>query len=308
MYPDDKRDSHHFNPIDVPILNILAMEADQEYGWKYPSTETFQAFWGLGDRVLDNCIVKEIILNGDQSEQEQRDIIAWHHEKMAEDNDVLPYSSLSLDVEQVRCTLKDVLRLGGQQSYKKSSVTLSDRPGDEHFGTHKDPYNHLSVRVMWGNGVSWAVMLTILSDPQRTGHKTSHNVKKFDVPEYVVDLLRGLPLVTGFGIRGDILAIEDTFSLLTGQPVKLSGFIELGSLMLLAGWAMPTCNMPACHALMTGSIQNKQVSRADDRWGQTWSQILDSLTLHFDIPTPDAILYLTRVNQKEFVAEFNALL
>ena len=43
---------------------------------------------------------------------------------------------------------------------------------------------------------------------------------------------------------------------------------------------MPTCNMPACHALMTGSVLNKQVSRADD-WGeQKWSQILDSLKIY----------------------------
>ena len=248
---------------------------------------------------------------------------------MAEDNDVFPYSPLSLDVEQVRCTPNDVHQLGGQQSYKKSSVTLNDRPRDEYFGTDKDRYVQLPVLVMWGNGISWAVMLTILSDPQGTEHKTSHNVKKFDVPEYVVDLLRGLPLVTGCGIRGDVLAIEDTFSLLTGQPVKLSSFVELGSLMLLAGWAMLICNMPACHALMTGSILNKQVSRADDQWGQKWSQIPDSLKIHAitDLkhcwltgciavgcilgnlfPDPDPILYLTRVNQKEFVAEFNALL
>ena len=105
MYPDDKRDSHHFNPINVPILNILAMEADQEYGWKYPSKETlqtFQGFRGLGDQMLDTCTMKEIILNGDQSEQEQLAIIPWHHERIVEDNNVFPYSHLSLDVEQVQ--------------------------------------------------------------------------------------------------------------------------------------------------------------------------------------------------------------
>ena len=140
-----------------------------------------------------------------------------------------------------------------------------------------------------------------------------------------MELLGNLPLVTGFGIRGDVLAIEDTFSLLTGQPVKLSGFIELGSLMLLAGWAMPTCNMPACHALMTGSVLNKQVSRADDRWGQEWSQIPDAMQMYAftDLkqgwltwviavgcmfPDPETILFLTCVNQKEFVAEFNAII
>ena len=213
--------------------------------------------------------------------------------------------------------MKDVLRLGGQQSYLKSAVTLSDHPRDKKCGAHNDRYIQLLVRVMWGNGLSWAVMLTILTEPQRTGSKTSHRGKKFEVPDYVVSLLRNLPLVTGFGIRGDVLAIEDTFSLLTGRPVKLSGFVELGSLMLLEGWAMPTCNMPACHALMTGSILNKHVSRADDQWGQKWSQIPDAMQMYAitdlkhgwltwviavgcmlrDLfPDPDAKLFLTPVS------------
>ena len=80
---------------------------------------------------------------------------------------------------------------------------------------------------------------------------------------------------------------------------------------------MPTCNMPACHALMTGSVLNKQVSRADDRWGQEWSQMPDAMQMYgiTDLkqswltwviavgcmlrdlfPDPDAILFLTRVN------------
>ena len=69
---------------------------------------------------------------------------------MAEDNEVFPYTPLSLDVEQVGCTLKDVLRMGGQQSYPKSSVTLSDHHEDEKFGAHKDRYVQFPVRVMMG--------------------------------------------------------------------------------------------------------------------------------------------------------------
>ena len=131
MYPVNKRDGRHFNPIDMPSLNILSMEADQEFRWKCPSKKAlqeFQEFQGLGHWMLTKCVVKEIVLNGNQWEQEQLDIISWHHERMAEDNEVFPYTPLSLDVEQVRCTLKDVLRLGGQQSYPRTSVTLSDRP------------------------------------------------------------------------------------------------------------------------------------------------------------------------------------
>ena len=50
--------------------------------------QEFQEFWELGDRMLKKCEVKEIILIGDQSEQEQLAIIAWHHKRMAEDNNV----------------------------------------------------------------------------------------------------------------------------------------------------------------------------------------------------------------------------
>ena len=41
----------------------------------------------------------------------------------------------------------------------------------------------LPVRVMAGNGLTWALMLTILTEPKRTGGRTSHRVKKFDVPD-----------------------------------------------------------------------------------------------------------------------------
>ena len=79
---------------------------------------------------------------------------------------------------------------------------------------------------------------------------------------------------------------------------------------------------------MTCSILNKQVSRADDRWGREWSQIPDSMQMYVitdlkhgwftwciavgcmlrDLfPDPNAILFLTCVIQKEFVAEFNAI-
>ena len=46
MYPVDKRDGVHFNPVDMPLLDTLAMEADQEYGWKLPSKESLQEFHG----------------------------------------------------------------------------------------------------------------------------------------------------------------------------------------------------------------------------------------------------------------------
>ena len=86
-----------------------------------------------------------------------------------------------------------------QVPYDRSLVILSDSPGMEYFGAHKDR-------------VTWSLMITILRNPKQDGHsrKSRHTVKKFRVPEYVTELLEGMTFVTGFGIRGDVHSIEDT--------------------------------------------------------------------------------------------------
>ena len=94
---------------------------------------------------------------------------------------------------------------------------------------------------MWENGVTWVVMVTTLTNPLTNNGRTIHSVKKFVVPEYIIELLEGLPLSMGFGIKGDVLAIEDTFSLLAGRPVKLSGFVELGSLIFVCWVGFEDC-------------------------------------------------------------------
>ena len=75
-------------------------------------------------------------------------------------------------------------------------------------------------------------MITILNDLRQDGssRRRRHTVRKFKVPEYITELLEGLPFVVGFGIRGYVLAIEDMFSQMIGRDLKLSGFVELGSL------------------------------------------------------------------------------
>ena len=115
--------------------------------------------------MIADCVTKELVLYRTQSKQEQQEIIRWHHTRMEEDIGTFPYSPLSLGVAQVRCTL-GVLQLGGQEPYKKTTVMLSNRPGKKFFVSHKDHYMQLPVRVMWGSGISWALMLMILSNPQ----------------------------------------------------------------------------------------------------------------------------------------------
>ena len=125
MFPEKDQFKRMFNPLDVPILDILAVETERDYGWQYPSKETMmglQANRGLARAMLRRCEVKEIILNGGQSEEDQKDIINWHYRQLEKDQEQMPGSPLSLDVEQVSCTLMDVLEICGQKRHKGDYV------------------------------------------------------------------------------------------------------------------------------------------------------------------------------------------
>lgn len=127
---------------------------------------------------------------------------------------------------------------------------------------------------------SVSTMLTILAEPQhlkRAGYGgcVSHIVSKFQVSDHVLDLLESLAI--SFGIKGDILLIEDTFSLLAGRSVQLCGFIELASLL---GWRMETCNMSSVHVITTGCALNKKALCGDGTWGKPWDQISQSLRVY----------------------------
>ena len=174
MSPNNQYYKTAFNPVEVPLLDILAVETERDFGWMFLSWDTMmelQANRGLARSMVRACAMREIILN--QTEEEQRKIVVWHHKRMAEDQATMPGSPLSLDVEEVRCMLQDVLELAGLP-HRDDSVRLSINPGLEHFGQHKDHYVQFPCRTMWGNGINWALMITILTNPEKSGKRVSH--------------------------------------------------------------------------------------------------------------------------------------
>ena len=181
MYPEKEPFGRMFNPLDVPIMDILAVETERDFGWQYPSQATMmglQANRGLARSMLRTCDVKELVLNGEQTDVEQKEIIDWHYRQLAKDQAEMPGAPLSLDVEQVPCTLMDVFDIAGRRAHKGEYVRLHTRPGREHHRRHADRNVQFPCRVMWGNGLTWAVMVTILTDPVTRDNRTTHRVKK----------------------------------------------------------------------------------------------------------------------------------
>ena len=74
LCPRDEHNVIKLNPVAVLILNMLAVEVEKEFGWKYPSAETirtYQDYRGLSSSILRHCRTEEILLNGNQMEKEQ---------------------------------------------------------------------------------------------------------------------------------------------------------------------------------------------------------------------------------------------
>ena len=120
MHPEDDHRRRKFNPVEIPLRDILAVETEKDYGWMFPSRDTMmklQVNRVLARSMVRTCRVEEIILNGEQTEEEQRRIVAWHHKQLALDQAEMPGAPLSLDVEEVHCTLMDVLHLSGQRPH-----------------------------------------------------------------------------------------------------------------------------------------------------------------------------------------------
>ena len=83
---------------------------------------------------MGTCKVQKIVLNCDQTEQEQQRIVAWHHQQLALDRVEMPGAPF----EEVHCSLMDVLHLSGQRPHQGRRVLLSSKPGREYHGQHKD--------------------------------------------------------------------------------------------------------------------------------------------------------------------------
>jgi len=128
---------------------------------------------------------------------------------------------------------------------------------------------------MFGNGISWTCLISL--DLKRDSRK-NYVLEKMTVQPEIIDLLRDLPVSAGLAIRRDIQGVEEFYSLVSGEEVRIErGFIDLTSLAVLAGYKFQSRNMTAMGVQVLGTLLNKTVSTGDDYWGVRWQQIPGSL-------------------------------
>ena len=186
---------------------------------------------------------------------------------------------ISLDVEDVKTTYHDTLRMASKVQIDAPGALLQKKPSKESLVKYgADEYRQIPGKIMVGNGITWMAVISLDMHRNRDG---VYFLEQMRVQQGILELLHNFPVSAGLGIRRDVRGIEEFYSLLADEPVELSnGFLDLASLSIAVRYKFHARNMTALGAQVIGTLLNKTVSTGDDMWGLSWSEIPESLCIY----------------------------
>ena len=270
-----------FLPAGAPLLDFLAVSMDRMETWKLPPRDEisfYQRARGLSRSMIDNVKVREIIA-GESREGQIEQIIEEFWENWSKDQRMLPTQIISMDNEEIQITLYDVYRLAGKIPCEFPRLSAQDVDEvNKYPGVPEDRWMQLPVRIMLGNGLSWALMITINIELKSRGRYILE--KKIKVQEKLLDFLEDIPICTGLRVRTDVTDVEFFYSLFSGCKIKLKGFIDLKSLSVLCGYNMRAMSMTPTGVNVVGHTLNKCASTGDSKWSLRWKDIPDPLKVY----------------------------
>ena len=266
-----------FLPVDAPLLDHLVHDTRKLEGWKYSrleDLEKYQSNRGLNLGMLKEIEVRELVC-GVSSEEEIAATREWINKMHEKDQGSFDSQVVSLDVEDVKVTYYDTLRMAGKLSISPERPVIRTYLEKEVIhGLTKDIWKQVPGKIMFGNGISWTCLISL--DLKMT-EQGDFMLEKMAVQTGILELLRDLPVSSGLAIRRDVGGVEEFYSLISGSELRLErGFIDLMSLAILAGYKFHK-NMTAMGVQVTGTLLNKTVSTGDNLWGIRWEMIPASL-------------------------------
>ena len=274
-------DRTDYLPVGAPLLDYLTEDVRNSEGWMYPKLDdllSFQSHRGLSWSMTQEIEVRELIC-GISSEGEIKEVVEWIRLMFDQDQERFGSSVISLDVEDVKTTYHDTLRMAGKVRIDAPGTLLQKKPSKENLAKYGvDEYKQIPGKIMFGNGITW---MAVISLDMHTNKDGIYFLEQMSVQQGILELLRNLPVSAGLGIRRDVRGIEEFYSLLADEPVVLSnGFLDLASLSIAAGYKFHARNMTALGVQVIGTLLNKTVSTGDDMWGLSWSEIPESLRIY----------------------------
>ena len=160
------------------------------------------------------------------------------------------------DGEDVKATYYNTLSMLGLVSIKPEDAVIHRKCDPEIlYGYSKDGFKQIPGKIMFGNGVSWTCLISL--DLKRDRRK-NYILERMTVQPEIIELLRDLTVSAGVAIRRDIQGVEEFYSLISGEKVRVErGFIDLMSLAILAGYKFQSRNMKAMGVQVLGTLLNK---------------------------------------------------
>lgn len=317
--PKDVRIEEYW-PNFAPLYDYFCVERKRVDMWAFnpnvvgSSPMEFLKLRNVDYSLLTSVMVKEIII-GVTPAAEILEIDDWWRSQYECDQLATPNKLLSLDVEE-RSLPKSEL-----EEYLHPQIYLGSKAKIRVKFRHKERGGQLPVKIMFGNGHSWCVMIT-LPFPEAPPEGEFVYADRYQIQPELVELFRRMPCITGVGVGTDYSEVVELVRTLSGDTTfSMNGYIDLSSMAALAGMNFPIYNMQAMSVQLFGGILNKNCSPGDAKWGIPWLQLPDPLKIYClgDVkfghmvavllyhllindmfPDPDIVQSFLRVQQQEF--------
>ena len=134
--------------------------------------------------MLEEIEVRELMC-GISSEKEISKTREWIKEMHRMDQEFFGYQVISLDVEDVKVTYYDTLRMAGKLSIMPERPVIRTHLDKEMIqGFPKDGWKQVPGKIMFGNGISWTCL--ILLDLKMT-EKGEYLLEKMTVQDRILE-------------------------------------------------------------------------------------------------------------------------
>ena len=203
----------------------------------------------------------------------------WITEKHIKNQDKFDTGVISMDVEDVKASYYDVMRMAGKIVIERPGIQVFKTRIDDRAvpGIREDGWKQTPGKIMFGDGITWT---GIISLPYKRDKNGNYLIRSIEVQPGLFKVLKDLPVCTGVGVRQDVVGIEEFYSILSGETVELNGFVDLSAMAAAAGYQFRARNMTAMGVQILGTVLNKTVSTGDDSWGVPWNELPRSLQVY----------------------------
>ena len=152
--------NEEYLPMGAPLLDFLMVETE---GSEPKELRFYQENRNLTFSVLVKVEVREIICRVSTQDEIEK-FHEWIMEKHLKDQEKFDSGVLSMDVEDVKASYYDIMRMAGElvisnpgtQTFKSR---IDDRPVP---GIKVDCWKQTSGKIMFSNGLTWTAIISLL--------------------------------------------------------------------------------------------------------------------------------------------------